>query len=580
VNLPRLHHVVTSFLLFATGPAGGTAAVDAGDAVETVAQRQPSAARLSPEVPDDPPGVPARRVASVGKTAGVHFGRVTHMQVNVDGDGANIPGDAANEPSIAIDPRDHHRMAIGWRQFDTVSSNFREAGYGYTTDGGQTWTAGKIAPGVFRSDPVLGADAQGSFFYASLSSEGPFVVDFFPSTDGGRSWGPAVFAYGGDKPWFTIDQTGGPGRDHVYEAWSSVSNPTPPNTFDRSTVGGQVFDGPTYIPGAPAWGTLDVASNGTLYVAGATALRGPIVVARSTNARNAGATPTFTTVSVDLGGTPSNGDPNPAGLLGQVWIAVDRSRGPRDGWVYALASVVTPDDPMDVHFARSTDGGLTWSRPVRVNDDPAGNGAMQWFGTMSVAPDGRIDAVWNDTRGQADSWRSALHYAYSTDGGSTWSANEQLSPSWDSRRGWPDQPKIGDYYHMLSDSTGADLAWAATFNGEQDVYYVRIPNPSAGLAREGAQSVHLYAAFPSPFTGSTTVAFDLPPAGAHVRLEVFDPGGRQVAILVDATLEGGRHVTRWDGIDRTGGVAASGLYFCRIQAGGTTETRRMIRLGR
>ncbi len=40
--------------------------------------------------------------------------------------------------------------------------------------------------------------------------------------------------------------------------------------------------------------------------------------------------------------------------------------------------------------------------------------------------------------------------------------------------GWPNQAKIGDYYDMVSDALGADLVYAATFNGEQDVYYLRI----------------------------------------------------------------------------------------------------------
>ena len=33
---------------------------------------------------------------------------------------------------------------------------------------------------------------------------------------------------------------------------------------------------------------------------------------------------------------------------------------------------------------------------------------------------------------------------------------------------------MGDYYDMVSDETGADLAYAATFNDEQDVYYLRL----------------------------------------------------------------------------------------------------------
>ncbi len=46
-------------------------------------------------------------------------------QVNVNAQGLNILGDAANEPSIAVDPTAPNRIAIGWRQFDTIASNFR-----------------------------------------------------------------------------------------------------------------------------------------------------------------------------------------------------------------------------------------------------------------------------------------------------------------------------------------------------------------------------------------------------------------------------------------------------------------------
>src|SRR5947207_13324723 len=67
------------------------------------------------------------------------FGLFTSFQVNVDASGNNILGDAANEPSISVDPTDHNKMAVGWRQFDSVQSDFRQAGYGYTTAGRTTW---------------------------------------------------------------------------------------------------------------------------------------------------------------------------------------------------------------------------------------------------------------------------------------------------------------------------------------------------------------------------------------------------------------------------------------------------------
>ena len=78
-------------------------------------------------------------------------------------------------------------------------------------------------------------------------------------------------------------------------------------------------------------------------------------------------------------------------------------------------------------FARSTDGGLSFSDPVRINDDPSITAKWHWMGTISVAPNGRIDALWLDTRNAAADEDSQLFYSYSTDGGVTWSANQAVS---------------------------------------------------------------------------------------------------------------------------------------------------------
>ena len=60
------------------------------------------------------------------------YGPFVSYQANVDAQGNNIVGDAANEPSISVDPTDGNKIAIGWRQFDTWQSDFRQSGYGYT----------------------------------------------------------------------------------------------------------------------------------------------------------------------------------------------------------------------------------------------------------------------------------------------------------------------------------------------------------------------------------------------------------------------------------------------------------------
>src|SRR5204863_8652450 len=62
-------------------------------------------------------------------------------QVNVNVRGENVIGDAANEPSFCIDPTNPNRLAVGWRQFNSVTNDFRQAGFAYSTNDGATWSA-------------------------------------------------------------------------------------------------------------------------------------------------------------------------------------------------------------------------------------------------------------------------------------------------------------------------------------------------------------------------------------------------------------------------------------------------------
>ena len=182
-------------------------------------------------------------------------------------------GDAANECAIAVDPTNPSRMAIGWRQFDDVTSNFRQAGYGYTTDGGLIWTfPGVLQPGFFRSDPVTGSDETGTFFYLSLRSTWPqqtfYCDDMWRSTDGGAAWtliSGKQGAIGGDKQWFTIDNTRSSGRGFQYQCWSTDGNNYGGRQFTRSTDGGLTWMNPINLPNSPAWGTLDVDSESNLF---------------------------------------------------------------------------------------------------------------------------------------------------------------------------------------------------------------------------------------------------------------------------------------------------------------------------
>jgi hypothetical protein len=398
----------------------------------------------------------------------------------------------------------------------------------------------------------------------------------FKSTDGGATWDGGVDAQGGDKQWQDIDRSGGPGEGNIYATWTQSFSICYPGFFTRSSNRAASFEACVEVPGSPQWGTLAVGPSSELYLCGTDF--GGFLVAKSTTAMDSTVTvdwDTVVSVSLDgeVGAFGGNGSPNPGGLMGQAWVAVDHSNGPTRGHVYLLCSVerISNNDPLDIMFSRSTTGGKTWSDPIRVNDD-AGQEAWQWFGTMSVAPDGRIDVVWLDTRDNPGTVLSSLYYSYSTDGGLSWSVNERLSDEFDPHVGWPQQDKMGDYFDMYSDSTGAHLAWAGTFNGEQDVYYGRITT----LTSVADQDVELPAAhallqnYPNPFNPATEIGMRIS-APANVTLRIYDVLGRTVATLVDERMEAGEYRRTWDATGR-----ASGVYFYRLQAGGFVETRKLV----
>jgi len=498
-------------------------------------------------------------------------------QVNVDAQGNNIIGDAANEPSIAIDPTNPDRIAIGWRQFDNVSSNFRQAGYGFSTNGGLNWTfPGSLEAGLFRSDPVLDFDSTGAFYYNSLTSNtSGFFCKVFKSTDGGASWDAGAEAHGGDKQWMAVDRSGGEGEGNIYSFWSSSYSSCLPGFFTRSTDQGASFEDCVVVDGDPYWGTMEVGPTGELYIAGAGQYDG-IQVSKSTNAQTPGSGILWDhTTHVDMDGFIYAGAPvNPQGIIGQAYIDIDRSNGPGRGNVYVTASIArnSSSDPADVMFSKSTDGGLTWSAPLRLNNDQSTSN-YQWFGTMSVAPNGRIDVVWLDNRDAAGGmYHSALYYCHSEDQGESWSINKQISNYFDPRVGYPQQEKMGDYFDMVSDNEGAHLAWASTLNGEQDVYYSHIIPTITGIEDETGNTTITLSTYPNPFRDKTTIRYSVASA-CTVKLVICNIDGKEIKTLMDERKAAGTYQIVFNEEQ-----LPAGFYFCRLTAGTNTQTTRLIKL--
>ncbi|MDM7917033.1 MAG: SBBP repeat-containing protein, partial [Candidatus Eisenbacteria bacterium] len=80
---------------------------------------------------------------------------------------------------------------------------------------------------------------------------------------------------------------------------------------------------------------------------------------------------------------------------------------------------------------------------------------------------------------------------------------------------------------------------------------------------------------PNPFTPATTISFTIP-AGTdreHVRLAVYDVSGKEVALLVNGELVPGTYAR-----ELKGSGLPTGVYWSRLQAGGASEVRKLIRV--
>ncbi|MBU0690881.1 T9SS type A sorting domain-containing protein [bacterium] len=98
-------------------------------------------------------------------------------------------------------------------------------------------------------------------------------------------------------------------------------------------------------------------------------------------------------------------------------------------------------------------------------------------------------------------------------------------------------------------------------------YFNAAAEPEAGIP----SAISLHQNYPNPFNPSTSIQFDLRQQ-APVTLRIFDVTGRETAtLLCSAMTPAGVHTIEFDGSG-----LASGVYFCRLEAAGQMETRKMI----
>jgi len=307
----------------------------------------------------------------------------------------------------------------------------------YTNDAGITWTATTSGLSGNQGDPAFATDSAGNFYLAVLQSG----VRVFKSIDGGASWtnlGNVFTNANADKEWIWCDQTNGTYKNNVYTAYVNFATGGGVDLW-RSTNSGSSWLGPIVIisgnQGANPGPNIVVNRNGVVFVVwntssganlkysndgGATFNASSIMVAAYTQP---GALNTTSGRYCVKGNIRTNGHPQ---------LAVDLTNGPYKNYLYCQYATNPPGpDIADVFVTRSTDNGLTWQTPVRINSDATTTD--QWMGDVSVDNLGRVWVMWWDSRNDPSNILTETYGAVSTNGGVTYTdfkiSNQNFNPS-------------------------------------------------------------------------------------------------------------------------------------------------------
>lgn len=84
----------------------------------------------------------------------------------------------------------------------------------------------------------------------------------------------------------------------------------------------------------------------------------------------------------------------------------------------------------------------------------------------------------------------------------------------------------------------------------------------------------LAAPVPNPASGPTLLRYTLAKAG-HVRLALYDVGGRECRVLASGTQSAGEHSLVYTLDDGHGSRLGAGVYFLRLESGGEAATKRL-----
>ncbi len=380
-----------------------------------------------------------------------------------------------SEPSITCNPQNPQQLIAG-SVYDNV----------YTSDdAGQTWSKSQLMSslGVF-GDPCLVADNRGHTYYLHLAGHrvkghnDPMFLNSIVlqrSDDNGKTWsdGTSIGANSPkkqDKEWAVID----PDNGNIYVTWTEFdqydsNNPSHKSRirFAKSTDFGQTFSDAITISSNEGTARDDWSS--TEGAVPAVDKQGHIYVAWGLNEK------IYFNKSIDGGKTWLEKDlfvagqtggwdmqvPGVSRCNGMPVTVVDNSESPYQGTIYInWTDARHGKDNIDVFLIKSSDGGKTWSKPVRVNQD--NTRTQQYLTWMTVDPvTGYLYFVYFD-RSLHTGNQTEVVVTVSKDGGETFQSYIVSEQPFVSRDG----VFLGDYNNIIAYDGMVRPIWTS-LNGDK-----------------------------------------------------------------------------------------------------------------
>jgi len=486
-----------------------------------------------------------------------------------------------NEPSIIVNKNNTQNIIVA------ENSN----SYYVSNDGGSTWTRRTInSNSGYCCDPSLNSDNQGNIYFFHLSHGGTSAtwIDRIvcqKSTDEGLNFTQDTFTgYNPpkkqDKQWAVID----PVSHNIYVTWTqfdaygSTSAADFSNIhFSKSTDGGLTWSAPIQIndlsgncvdSDATVEGAVPaVGTNGEIYVSWV----GPagLVFDKSTDGGQTWL-PNDIVINDMLGSGGWDYDiPGIDRCNGLPITKCDLSNSPYRGTIYVnWSDQRNGTDNTDIFLSKSTDGGTTWSAPIKVNDDSGHK--HQFLTWMDIdQTTGYLYFVFYDRRNYNDN-NTDVYMAVSTDGGQSFT-NTRIS----------DSPFIPDSSHFFGDYTNISAyngvirpVWTRLHISQQSLLTALISQNDLVSTKEIESPVVQASIYPVPVDKTLSIKYKLK-TNSEVTINLIDNTGRLIDVLLENTFRSkgkNREVFDVKNLDLN-----KGIYFVQIQSEGLTRTIKFIK---